>query len=142
MLLWVKFVWVTDSSSDVSLKFCLVRVLIECRGGWGKSSSVDVLWYDSLPWDVFFFITNFCATNGVTKSLMVFLSMFFASIWTIKLWIASISARFFVPFYFIYGNEYFWFENFKTIIIVCSLNVSGVITLMLHPYSDWRISHL
>ena len=134
MLLWMKFVWVSDSTSDVLLKFSLVGVLIECRGGWSKSSSVGVLWYDSLPWDVFFFISNFCATSWGTKSLMVFLSMVVASAWTLKLWIASISARFFLPLYFIYGHEYFWFENVKTIIIVCSLNVLGVISLILHLF--------
>ena len=129
MLLWMKFVWVPDSTSDVLLKFSLVGVLIECRGDWGKSSSVCVLWYNSLSWDVFFFISNFCATSWVPKSLMVFLLMSVASAWTMKLWIASISACFFLPLYFIYGHEYFWFENFKIIIIVCSLSMCRVLSV-------------
>ena len=93
----MKFVWVPDSTSDVLLKFSLVGRIIECRGAWRKSSSVGVWWYYS-TWDVFFFITNFCATIWVAESLMVFLSMFVASAWTITLLIASISARFFFPF--------------------------------------------
>ena len=43
MLLLIKSVWVRDSTSDVLLKFSLVGVLIECQGGCGKPSSVDVL---------------------------------------------------------------------------------------------------
>ena len=37
------------------LKFSLVRVLKECRDSWGKFSSADVSWYDSLPWEVFLY---------------------------------------------------------------------------------------
>ena len=111
-MLWMKFVWVPDSISDVLLKFYLVGALIECWGGWSKSSSVGVLWYDSLPWDVFFFISNFCATSWVKKSLMVFLSMFVASAWTMKLWLASISARFFFPFILSMTMSLVWkFQN-------------------------------
>ena len=98
MLLWMKFIWVPDSTPNVLLKVSLAGALIERRGSWGKSCYVGVLWYDSLPWDAFFFISNFCATSWVTTSLMLFLSMFVASGWTMKLWIASISARFFFLF--------------------------------------------
>ena len=138
MLLWMKSVWIPNSNSDVLFKFPAVGVFKECRRGWGKTFSVNDFWYDSLLWDVFFFITNFCTTSWVTN---VWWCFYRCLLRLLGLWNFE-SRRYlqvFSSLLFFYDHEYFWFESFKTIIIVCFLNVLGVITLIFHLYSDWRI---